>query len=219
MHCDNHAYKLAFRMTSDPLYPAAKLLFQEPFERQYAAEALVYQQDRVADYCCAILDTPALMYEDAPGRGCAPINAVHLLAEWKIDAAIPRLWRIAEEVDEEWFLNYEAYRALQDWGPTLLGFLFSLVPNADQDTLFSIGMLMSLNGRGHPQVHDWVLARFEEQENEVEIRCWAECLLIVDHERAIPYLQARILKDKQYSDDLKKVIRSYIRNTRKAGMP
>jgi hypothetical protein len=207
----------ALNDASHPLHQAVWLLFGSRINLKAADRLLANQKAAVIQLCFDILETDALYDEASLGSGHAPIRCVELLAHWKVQEAVPRLWRIIQEEDAETLVYNAAMLALEHWGPDLLEDTLRRAETADPDLHIAIGAILSENGRGDPRAYAWVKARFDEQRHEQEIRFWAEMLLVAGGEEAIAHLEERILTRRKYSPNLKRILRRYIDDYRRTG--
>src|SRR5689334_13945201 len=105
---DDPIWRQAIKDEQHPLHRAAWQLFSPSFNAPYTAQSLAAQKDEVIDFIYLILGADELYNEDSLGKGDAPINAVSLLAEWKVTEAIPRLISILETESEDTVVYGEA---------------------------------------------------------------------------------------------------------------
>ena len=142
MNTSHAAFNNAMPLT-DPLALAKRRLFNPGFNLEFSGRSLAKHQDQVVQLCFDILDDQSLQDEDAPGGGCAPINAVRLLAAWKIDAAIPRLWRVIETPYCDDVLLDEILNALCEWGDAAVDALFPFTQTVAHNCRLLLGAILS----------------------------------------------------------------------------
>ena len=113
-------WRAAMKDETHPRHRAAWLLFSPKANAKSAARLLQEQSLDVIPWLYEILDTPELATETSLGKGKAPTQAVGLLGQWQVTAAIPRLLDIIAQHTWEHDVFDEAISALQAMGPEAL---------------------------------------------------------------------------------------------------
>ena len=204
-------WRQAIKDEQHPLHRAAWLLFSQNFNLKYAEQVLAPQKEEVITFCNLILDTDELYNGETLGSGNAPINAVALLASWKVEEAIPRFIRILDEEDWESGIYGATADAIAAFGSAIVEPLLALVAKKDNDdeVISAIAGTLSDAAPGDPRTIAFIRKAFDNSKENFEIAYMAENILTGDPEGGVKWLEDR-LRTRKYNKDLRKRIESYI---------
>jgi len=189
-------WRKALNDSSHPMNRIAWDLFREQFNVQKVAERHADRRDAIIPFLYLIIDTEELQYESAPGGGFAPINAVKLLGEWQVVAAVPRLLSIIQEDEDGAFiLTNDARLALENMPPEAIDILLEYVqkdPYTDTEDVLSI---LAIVGKGEDRVFDFICRTFEKIVREKgDVITAAEFIGVNNPKKATAYLEEQLKK-------------------------
>jgi hypothetical protein len=194
-----------------PLYRAAWILFGEWKRPAFAAETLADQREAVVPFLLHILDSPELYPENGPGDGNAPINAVDLISEWKVEEAIPRLLQILQEEDWDTIVHDRTLLALENIGAPVIQPVLALARQSDDRDLHkTLAGVLADAGKGDPECFAFVAKVFDRQKDDIDIEYMAEMLLACDFEQGVAHLREQ-MQQRRFNRQLRKSLEALIR--------
>ena len=200
----------ALRDSQHPLHQATWLLFGKQLNVKTADRLLADRKAEVIPFCLAILNTEALYDEASLGSGSAPINAVALLGHWQITAAIPALFRILDEEDDDTIVYDHALSALGQMDAAVVDILLERIAHEkDNWQQVTYATILGEAGQGDSRAYDVIRAIFDRQRKPLDIELMASNLLTCDLKAGTAYLQSK-LKTRRYSRELRATLEGII---------
>jgi len=203
-------WRQAIKDDQHPLHRAAWQLFSKDFDARRAGAALEAQKEDVVGFCTLLLDSRELYPEGALGGGNAPVNAVELLCEWKVDAVLPRLLKILDEESWETIIYGTTADTIEAFGTAVVEPLLEMATRktGDQEQVAIAGTLADA-APGDPRTVAFVRKLFDSRKQDFEINYMAENVLAGDPEGGVKWLQDR-LRTHKYSREVRQRIERYI---------
>lgn len=205
-------WRIALKDPNHPLNNAAWTVFSPIMNPARAVKRLEPQKDEIIPFLLLLLDAPALANDDALGEGYAPINAVELLAEWKVEAVIPYLFEILtdeEHLEDTTYFWDAVVRHLPTFGPQIVPRLLDLADTIPDE----VNLFLSIAAKAEPgntDVYQWAQTRLEASDDKWDIDHLVTTLLTADLECAVPYLR-NLLKTRNYPSEIQGQIEQNIK--------
>lgn len=208
-------WREAAKDPNHPLHEATWTLFREKMHLKRAAARLEPNKDTVIPYLLDILRNKDLRFREAIGDGYAPVNAAQLLGHWQVTEAIPDLWDILGDEEEETSLLWEAaIDALESMGPVIVDTAGEFIEQ-NPDMADTAASILSVAASGDERAYELIRGVFEQSDSEnwATMDYVSESLLYCDREQAIPYLEERI-KTTRYNKDVRERLKENIQQAK-----
>ena len=216
MNADLPIWRQAINDEAHPLHRAAWMLFGSDFDAAHMAGKLAGQQADVVGFCLLLLDSPELYPSSALGGGSAPVNAVKLLCEWRVEAALPRLLQIMETESWDTIVYGTTADLIAAYGSALVEPLLDMASRrtGDQEQVAIAGTLADA-APGDPRTVAFVRKVFDTCKQDFEIGYMSESVLTGDPEGGAKWLESK-LRTHKYSQKVRKTLERNIASA-KAG--
>jgi hypothetical protein len=209
-------WRQAIKDDQHPLNKAAWTLFSRAFNVERAAQTLASQKDDVIGFCTLLLDSRELYPDSALGNGSAPVHAVELLCEWKVEAVLPRLLQILDEGDWETIIYGTTADAIAKFGTVIVDPLLERAAKTTNDQqLAAIAGTLADAAPGEPRSMAFIKQLFDSRKQDFDISYLAENVLVSDRENGAKWLENR-LRTRKYSKEVRQRLEKNIADA-KAG--
>jgi hypothetical protein len=206
-------WREALKDSGHPRHSTAWVLFTEGMTPEKADKLLAPKKELVLPWLLEVLDTKPLYLQENLGKGNVPIVAVGVLGRWQVVEMLPRL--LAELQSDNWDTVFwgQALEALRAIGTPAIEPLLELAPRVAFDTRTTIVSVLADIGERDDRALGLALETLDEAQNEWDIRMAAENLLVLDPERGVPELEAR-MKTRKLDRKLRAILDKYIESAR-----